>query len=77
MGNTAAPAGAAVPFRDCGPDGAADGLSRSTPLHADNTTTRPSGSGQTRQSNARDSMSTTSGAELLLKKLEGACGMNT
>jgi hypothetical protein len=34
---------AAVPFRDYGPDGVADGLSRSTPRQADDTTTRPSG----------------------------------
>jgi hypothetical protein len=34
---------AAVPSRDYGPDGAADGLSRSTPRQADDTTTRPSG----------------------------------
>ena len=34
---------AAVPFGDYGPDGAADGLSRSTPRQADDTTTRPSG----------------------------------
>jgi hypothetical protein len=37
-------AGAAVPFGDYGPDGAADGLSQSTPRQADvDTTTRPSG----------------------------------
>ena len=52
---TAATAGAAGPFRDYGPDGAAGGLSRSTPLQADDTTTRPSGSGPTRQTYARDS----------------------
>ena len=34
---------AAVPFRDYGPDGVADRLSRSTPRQADDTTTRPSG----------------------------------
>jgi hypothetical protein len=32
----------AVPSRDYGPDGAADGLSQSTLLQADDTTTRPS-----------------------------------
>ena len=32
--------------RDYGPDGAAGGLSRSTPRRADNTTTRPSGAGR-------------------------------
>ena len=42
-------------LRDYGPDGAAGGLSRSTPLQADDTTTRPSGSGPTRQSDVRDS----------------------
>jgi hypothetical protein len=35
--------GAAAPSRDYGPDGAADGLSRSTPRQRDDTTTRPSG----------------------------------
>ena len=55
MGTAAAIAGAAGPYRDYGPDGAADGLSRSTPRYADDTTTRPSGSGPTRQSDARDS----------------------
>jgi hypothetical protein len=45
--------------RDYGPDGAADGLCWSIPRHADDseTTTRPSGSGQTPQSNALDSES--------------------
>ena len=38
-----------------GPDGAAGGLSRSTPRRADDTTTRPSGAGPTRQSDDRDS----------------------
>ncbi len=57
MGAAADSAGAAVPFRDYVPDGAADGLSRSTPRHADDTITQPSGSGptRTRKSNARDS----------------------
>ena len=41
--------------RDYGPDGAAGGLSRSTPPQADDTTTRPSGSGPTRQSYDWDS----------------------
>ena len=41
--------------RDYGPDGAAGGLSRSTPRQVDDTTTRPSGSGPTRQSDDRDS----------------------
>jgi hypothetical protein len=55
MGTAAASAGAAGPSRDYGLDGAADGLSRSTPRHADDTTKRPSGSGPTRESDARDS----------------------
>ena len=58
MGDTAAAsAGAAGPFREYGPDAAAGGLCRSTPRQADDTTvtTRPSGSGPTRQSNDRDS----------------------
>ncbi len=44
---------------DCGPDGDADGLCRSTPRHAEDSTTRPSGTriGPTRQSDARDSES--------------------
>ena len=41
--------------RDYGPDGAAGGLSRSTPWLANETTTLPSGAGQTRQSDDRDS----------------------
>ncbi len=41
----------------CGPDGAADGLCRSTPRQADDSTTQPSWSRLTRQSDARDSMS--------------------
>ena len=55
MGTAAATAGAAGPFRDYGPDGAAGRLSRSTPRQADDTTTRPSGSGPTRQSDVWDS----------------------
>ena len=55
MGTATASAGAAGPFRDYWQDGAADGLSRSTPRQADYTTTRPSGSGLTRQSDALDS----------------------
>jgi hypothetical protein len=51
----AATAEAAGSARDYGPDGAADGLGRSAPRHADDTTTRPSWSGLTRQSDARDS----------------------
>jgi hypothetical protein len=39
------------------PDGAADGLTRSTLWHAEDTTTRPSWSGPTRQSDALDSQS--------------------
>ncbi len=54
MGTDAASAGAAGPSRDYGPDGAADGLSWSTQLHADDTTTRSSGSRPTRQSDAWD-----------------------
>ena len=54
MGTAAAIAGAAGPSRDYGQDGAADGLSRSTPRQADATTTRPSGSRLTRQSDVRD-----------------------
>ena len=46
MGTAAASAGAAGPFRDYGPDGAASELSRSTPRQADDTTTRPSGAGR-------------------------------
>jgi hypothetical protein len=49
--------GAAGPSRDYGLDGAAAGLSRSTQRHADDTTTRPSWSGPTRQSDARDTES--------------------
>jgi hypothetical protein len=41
-------------FRDYGPDGAADRLSRSTPQLADDTSTRPSSSKPTRQSDALD-----------------------
>ncbi len=41
--------------RDYGPDGSAVGLCRSTPRHADNWTTRPSGSGPTRRPDALDS----------------------
>jgi hypothetical protein len=52
MGTAATSAGAAGPSRDYGQDGAADGLSRNAPLHAYDTTT---GSGPTRQSDARDS----------------------
>jgi hypothetical protein len=37
------------------PDGDADGLCWSTQRHADDSTTRPFGSGPTRQSDARDS----------------------
>jgi hypothetical protein len=57
MGIAAASAGAAGPSRDHGTDGpgAADGLSLSRMRHADDTTTRPTGSGPTRQSSARDS----------------------
>ena len=55
MGTTTAIARAAGPFRDYGLVGTAGGLSRSTPRHADDTTTRPSRSGPMRQSNARDS----------------------
>ena len=56
MGTAAASTGAAGPFRDYGPRAApADGLSRSTPRQADDMTTRPSGSGPTLQSDARDS----------------------
>ena len=55
MGTAAASAGATGPFRDYGPDGAASGLSRSTSRQADDTTTRPSGSGPTRQSDVWDS----------------------
>ncbi len=47
-------AGAAVPARDYGPDGSAGWLCRSAPRQADDTTTRPSGSGPTSQSDARD-----------------------
>ncbi len=43
--------------RDHGPDGAAFGLCWGTPRHADHSTTRPFGSGPTRQSAARDSES--------------------
>ena len=57
LGTVAASAGAAGPFRDYGPDGEAGGLSRSTPRQADDTTTRPNGSGPTRQSDVRDSES--------------------
>jgi hypothetical protein len=55
----AATAGAAGPSRDYGPDGAAGGLRGSTPRQADDTTTRPSGSGPTLQADARDSESLT------------------
>ncbi len=57
MGTAAANAWAAGPFRDHWQDGAASGLSWSTLLHADSTTTRPSCSGSTRhwQSDALDS----------------------
>ncbi len=41
-------------FRDYGPDGAADRLSRSTPQLADDTSTLPSSSKPTRQSDALD-----------------------
>ncbi len=40
--------------RDYGPDGDADGLCRSTQRHADDSTTRPSGSGPMSQSDERD-----------------------
>ncbi len=43
-------AGAAVPFRDYGPDGSAGWLCRSTPRQADESNTRPCGSGPTHQS---------------------------
>ena len=39
MGTAVASAGAAGPFRDYGPDGAAGGLSRRIPRRADDTTT--------------------------------------
>ena len=55
MGTATASAGAAGPFRDYGQDGAAGGSSLSTLRQADDTTTRPSGSGPTRQSDVRDS----------------------
>ena len=55
MGTAAATAGVAGPFRDYGPDGVAGGQRQSTPRQADDTTTRPSGSGPARQSDARDS----------------------
>ncbi len=55
MGTAAASTGAAGPFRDYGPDEPADGLSQGTLRHADDMTTRPSGSGPTRQSDSRDS----------------------
>ncbi len=55
MGTAAATAVAAALSRDYGPHGAAGGLSRSTPRQADCTTTRPLGSGPTRQSDARAS----------------------
>jgi hypothetical protein len=47
-------AGAAVPPRDYGPDGSAGWLFWSAPRQADDTTTRPSESGLTSQSNARN-----------------------
>jgi hypothetical protein len=40
--------------RSYGPDGSAGWLCRCTPRQADDSTTRPSGSGPTRQSDARD-----------------------
>ena len=46
MGTAAASAGAQDLPRDYGPDGAAGGLSRSTPRQADDATTRPSGAGR-------------------------------
>ena len=55
MGTAAASAGAAGPFRDYGPDGAAGGLSQSTQRQADDTTTRPSWGWPTRQSDVPDS----------------------
>ena len=55
MSTAATSAGAAGPFRDYEPDEAASGLSRSTPRQADDTTTRPSGSGPTQKSVVRDS----------------------
>jgi hypothetical protein len=49
---------AAVPSEGLrAPDGAADGLSWSIPRHADDLTTRPFGSGPTRQSDAQDTKS--------------------
>ncbi len=53
MGTADATAGTAGPSRDYGSDGGVDGLSWSTPLHADDTTSRPPRSGPTRQSDAR------------------------
>ena len=44
-------------LRDYWQDGAADGLSQSTPRHVDESTTLPSGSGPTCQSDALDSES--------------------
>ena len=58
MGTAAASAGATGPPEGLGPDGAAGGLSRSTPRQPDDATTRPSGVGRlppTRQSDERDS----------------------
>jgi hypothetical protein len=55
MGTAAATVGAAGSFEDYGSDGAAGGLSQSTPWHADDMTTRPLRSGPTRQSDAWDS----------------------
>jgi hypothetical protein len=51
------PPGPQYLLRDYGPDGSADGLCCSTPRHADDSITRPSGSGPTRLFDARDSES--------------------
>jgi hypothetical protein len=57
MGTPAGTTVAAGPFSEYGPNGAAGGVSKNAPLHEDDTTTRPFGSGATRQSqsDARDS----------------------
>ena len=73
MGTAVASAGAAGPSRDYGLDGAADGISQSTPLNVDDTDTLPSRSGPKRQSDAVGCMGL--GARLLALADEAWAGI--